>query len=73
MITSYQRGHLIKFVNNEWLYVDNNTSIAIERPCVKCNLMPTLEGYDPCLGHIEGATSACCGHGVEDGFVVMEK
>lgn len=32
--------------------------------------MPTKEGYDACLGFIEGAKSACCGHGVERAYVV---
>jgi len=34
--------------------------------------MPTPEGYDHCLGHIDGAVSACCGHGVEDPYVVYK-
>ena len=32
--------------------------------------MPTKEGYDACLGHIDGAKSACCGHGVEEPYVL---
>jgi hypothetical protein len=32
--------------------------------------MPTAEGYDACLGHIEDAVSACCGHGVGSSYVV---
>ena len=35
--------------------------------------MPTKEGYDACLGFIEGAKSACCGHGVERAYVVRWK
>jgi hypothetical protein len=34
--------------------------------------MPTKEGYDACLGYIEGAKSACCGHGVEEGYIVYK-
>ena len=40
------------------------------RPCPQCGDLPTAEGYDPCLGHILGAYSACCGHGVEDGEIL---
>jgi len=25
--------------------------------------------YDACLGHIDGATSACCGHGVKQPYI----
>jgi hypothetical protein len=39
-------------------------------PCRLCGLEPTQEGYDACLGHLAGATSACCGHGVQPGWVV---
>lgn len=28
--------------------------------------MPTLEGYDACMGKVTGAESVCCGHGVAD-------
>ena len=35
----------------------------------KFRIYPTKEGYDACLGYIEGAMSACCGHGVEKGYV----
>lgn len=48
------------------------TDPTLERPCVKCGLRPTPEGYDACLGHIEGAKAACCGHGIETGYVAWE-
>ncbi|MFA7218065.1 MAG: hypothetical protein WC057_05640 [Dehalococcoidales bacterium] len=69
---SHKRGHEIIYKNNEWVYADNGESANIERPCIKCGCMPTKEGYDACLGYIEGATSACCGHGVEEGYVVYK-
>jgi hypothetical protein len=72
MVTGYQMGHLIKYENDEWVYVDDNSTIKINRPCVKCHLLPTPEDYDPCLGYIEGAIAACCGHGVQDGYVMMD-
>ena len=71
MITAYNRGHLIKYVNEAWVYVDTETSIDIDKPCTRCGRVATIEGYDACLGHIQGATSACCGHGKEDCYVVM--
>lgn len=74
MVTTHYRGHEIKYNNGQWVYSDNNIPIEKEiRPCTKCGRMPTTEGYDACLGFIPGATSACCGHGIEKGYVVMKK
>ena len=70
-ITSYSRGHLIEWDGLRWVYVDNKGSCMEDRPCANCGKMPTTEGYDACLGYVEGATSACCGHGKEDGYAVM--
>ena len=72
MITSHSRGNLIIYRNNRWEYEDGVALDKEERPCVRCGRMPTKEGYDACLGYIEGATSACCGHGIEEGYVVYE-
>ena len=34
-------------------------------PCAKCNLPPTKEGHDGCLGTLDISIvmNACCGHG----------
>lgn len=72
MITAYSRGHLIVFENNQWLYADNKSPANVERPCARCGRMPTKDGYDACLGRIPGATAACCGHGVEKGYIYQE-
>ncbi len=70
MISGQIRGHKILFINNEWIFADTKESIENEnRPCKKCGNLPTLEGYDSCIGYIPGAISACCGHGVEKGYV----
>ena len=73
MVTSHKRGHLIIYDGNQWVYVDTKEPIDIERPCARCGRMPTAEGYDVCFGYIPGAVSVCCGHGVEEGYVVMEQ
>ena len=57
------RGHPIEFRGKRWYYSDTGEACRDERPCAKCGGMPTAEGHDACLGHIEGVTS-CCGHGV---------
>ena len=43
-----------------------------QRPCKKCGKFPTEEGFDYCLGYIKGATSACCGHGIENPYIIKE-
>jgi len=40
-------------------------------PCAKCGQVPTLEGYDACLGHLRGVLFACCGHGRKGERYVM--
>lgn len=73
MVTAYSRGHKIYFDSDGvWKYVDTNTPDTNYRPCARCNRPPTKEGYDACLGKIEGVTSACCGHGVEEPYCVKE-
>ena len=41
-----------------------------ERPCTRCGRMPNKGGSDACLGHIEGYSSMCCGHGKEEEYAV---
>lgn len=74
MVTAHSRGHPIRWdaEREAWVYADDGSPATEERPCVKCGEMPTPEGYDACLGDVPGATSACCGHGVEDGYAVYE-
>ena len=69
-IESYIRGHKVYYDVKEWRFKDNNKLIDENITCKRCGRKPTKEGYDACLGYVEGATSACCGHGVEEGFVL---
>jgi len=70
---SFDRGNPISFIDGEWVFDDDGVSTSAEaRPCPRCGRMPTPEGYDACLGYVEGATSVCCGHGVEKGHVFYE-
>lgn len=70
MIKSHSRGHEIYFNEGLWKYCDTNEVCDDSRPCKKCNCYPTKEGYDACLGKIEGASNACCGHGVDKPYVM---
>lgn len=66
--TAYLRGHKIIY-NGSWQYEDG-TPEDVNRPCARCGKPPTPDGHDACLGYIEGATAACCGHGVEEGYIL---
>lgn len=73
----YLRGHFILRVDDSnWSFfnmTDRHVDFDNEPDCVKCNLPPTPEGYDACLGFIPGAVAACCGHGVKGlGYVLLE-
>lgn len=72
MVKGYSRGHEIYYDGKDWRYVDDNQICDDSRPCKRCGRMPTAEGYDACLGHIDGVKSACCGHGVEEPYFVKE-
>ena len=74
MVTSHTRGHLIVWIPNKshWVYADTRESTEKERPCIRCNRPPTKEGHDACLGYIEGVSSACCGHGKEEEFIMRQ-
>lgn len=66
--TGHKRGHLIYWDGTTWRYLDDQPATT-ERPCVSCGVL--TDGPDPCLGVLPGVSSACCGHGVEEPYVVM--
>ena len=69
---AYMRGNPIYYDGKDWRYTEDDTLADDSKPCARCGKMPTAEGYDNCLGHIEYAKSACCGHGVEEPYVVYD-
>lgn len=72
-ITSHDRGWPTFWDGEQWLYEDNEQSVRDDRPCANCGKEPTPEGHDSCLGFIEGAESACCGHGIQEKYIVYKK
>lgn len=75
IVTSYKNGHRIIFVGGDnWVYADTYEPVDDYsfRPCIKCSKLPTPEGYDACLGRLEGATHACCGHGRDNGYKILK-
>ncbi len=72
--TTTVRGHKIKYniENDKWFYLDNGKELDNNRPCIKCGKLPTSEDYDACLGKLPGVKNACCGHGVEEGYIQFD-
>ena len=71
MQRSFSRGWPIEWNGREWIYSDTGLPDDGRRACRRCGRRPTPEGYDACLGFVEGVSSACCGHGVEPSFVML--
>ena len=76
MTKSYVHGWPVYWLNDEqiWRYADTGEAVeeVPERPCPRCGKMSTPEGYDACIGYIEGATGACCGHGVSTPMIMWD-
>jgi len=73
MAFTYSRGHKMYYNSNTWLYCDTNKPEDEMRPCARCGKPPTPEGYDACIGHVEGAISVCCGHGKSPPILSMSR
>ena len=73
LITGYYFGHKIYSEDGiNYFYDDNNKKVPEKRKCPKCNEYPTEDDHDPCIKNLPGVKYACCGHGVEEGYVVFE-
>jgi hypothetical protein len=77
-VDSYIYGSPVYFdqTTETWHYMDGQSvpdNPAQYRPCPQCHKPPTPEGHDACLGTIPGALNACCGHGVQEGYVQWER
>ncbi len=70
------RGHhaYYDFFNKCWRFVENRQRIKDSQPlsCGRCGCKPTLEGHDACLGTLPGVKFACCGHGVDEGYIMWK-
>ena len=71
---SYSHGHKIYSKGVNWYYLDTDElhDNKKPRPCPRCGNYPTKEGYDACVGHIDGMKSVCCGHGVHERILMEE-
>lgn len=74
MVKSFFRGHeAFLREDGNWYYTDNNQIVDEKRECKLCGKSPTIEGFDSCIGHIDNAISACCGHGVCKPYIIKNK
>jgi hypothetical protein len=71
---TYQRASGGKV--DDYRFVDTDEPLwpdaYFTRECPACGLKPTPEGHDPCLGTLPGVQYACCGHGLERGYIMFE-
>jgi hypothetical protein len=71
----HRRGHpIVKYADGRWRWAATGRWLRLgsnphDPPCASCGLPPTDDGHDPCLGPIDGARSACCGHGAVPGYI----
>lgn len=73
MTYAFIRGHLVIYEDDKWIYYDTKQPTDFDnRPCKKCNCPPTKEGHDACLGKLDGVRHACCGHGIDNGYIIKE-
>jgi len=54
------------------VWCDDGSSTDTTRVCPRCKKYPTREGHDPCLSNLPGVEGACCGHGVQEGYIKFE-
>jgi hypothetical protein len=78
----FENGNLIYTYDDglHWYFADNDELadylpdipdevIMNSRPCPRCGKLPIGGAYDACLGKLKGVKAACCGHGVEKGYI----
>ena len=76
-VKGYLRGWETYYneTENEWRYIETDEPLwRVDKPCKKCGEPATDSGADYCLKGLEDCDlvfSACCGHGVEAGFLVL--
>lgn len=74
--TSYIRGHKVFFNENEnkWLFCDEQSNNNFVEVCPRCCQPHLPNDCDYCLRPLQKCdyiVSACCGHGVEQGYIQL--
>jgi hypothetical protein len=52
-----------------WLRLEGSKRIYV---CTKRGRRRTAQGHDPCIANLPGVKNACCGHGIEPGYIQFE-
>lgn len=68
-------GHTVYVMDEDTgeLTDKNGNPVDIQKlKCTKCGKMATSEGHDACLGTLPGVKAACCGHGVDEGYILFD-
>ena len=79
---AYVGSHAVTYEKDQWVFDDTNMQATyeelLERSCqcchkrfIRCSVCQEI--HDPCLGHLAGVTSACCGHGMLPAYTVLEQ
>ncbi len=74
-IVGYYYGHKIEHDTRtgEDRYADTGKLVSnVKRPCPRCGKIAGKDDIDPCFGKLPGVKFACCGHGIEDGYIAFE-
>ena len=86
--TGFIRGHEVFYDGDDWYYKDTKQLASLfqqsQRACWLCEEVPVRctepecddywQGFhDPCIGHVKGVMSACCGHGRKNPYWVEGK
>jgi hypothetical protein len=69
--SAFIRGHAVTWDGSSWRHADDQSLApgwgGNERPCPTCHLVSY--DVDACLGRLPDCESACCGHGVQEGWI----
>jgi hypothetical protein len=73
MSQSNAYGHEIEYDHDKdvWIYSDTKESLIHISPCKHCGKLPTNEGYDGCIGELPNVKFACCGHGKDKPYAIL--
>ena len=83
-VYSYFHGHKAYYdaKKNDWFYINTGISATENpKPCRRCRHNPIKNNIfekdglecDYCLGYLgENVKSACCGHGVQKGYILFK-
>lgn len=80
MVEGYIFGQAVTYDDDAGCFRYVRDGVKVTKPpraCERCGrrhqyCWQCKDYHDACIGHIDGASSVCCGHGVQQGYVVWE-